>query len=58
MREMMILRRDVLFAVGRWSRLHSHDAVAAVPPRVREGGQEDLAEEHDRRDCNDDFGVQ
>lgn len=55
---MMILRREALFAVGRWSRLHSHDAVGAVPPQVQEGGQEDLAEEHDRRDRNDDFGVQ
>jgi hypothetical protein len=57
-REMMILRIEVLFAVGRWSRLHSHDAVAAVPPQVQEGGQENLAEKHDRRDRNDIFGVQ
>jgi hypothetical protein len=55
---MIILRIEALFAVGRWIRPHSHDAVAAVPPRVQEGGQENLAEKHDRRDRNDVFGVQ
>lgn len=58
---MILLWIEALFAVDRCSRPHSRGAVAAVaavPPRVQEDGQGNLAEKQGRRDRHGVFGVQ